>query len=360
MCPLQNSPISIGNATVANTVTLVTSEAWDYIQRLLRMIFEVIRRQRPRIDPTYLRYVEHSLKRAVTNGKTATITTTTLVISEVWDYIKCLLPALLKTIFRGLKSGLQWTGRHLWAAIVALWQASGVERLLRFIGLTIVSILKWVGIALASVIGLVIVMNLVIWGLPKLLTIRERRREEQRLRLAAILAKERQEQAAEAARVERERARQAREAAAARAEKDRRRRARELQAAKERQQREEEQRKQRAQAEFQTWEAEFERTVEKVTTIRKLPIPPLARCTIPGCDAFAKSSPVPVCQHNVRQFFQDSGRPLEELLKRQTTLWHPDRFRSCRKELRREFERLANTMFVILRPWYEEVRERTA
>jgi len=91
----------------------------------------------------------------------------------------------------------------------------------------------------------------------------------------------------------------------------------------------------------------------------KFPFPPLPRCTHTDCPRFLKF-PVAACEHNVKQFFIGSGNDSLKVVKRQRLLWHEDRFASCPVALRPEFRRLANSLFVVLDPWYEVLKREQA
>ena len=68
----------------------------------------------------------------------------------------------------------------------------------------------------------------------------------------------------------------------------------------------------------------------------------------------------PACEHNVKQFFEGSGKVSLELLKEYRDRWHEDRFASCREDLRPEFRRLANSLFVVLDPWHNKLKREQA
>jgi hypothetical protein len=123
--------------------------------------------------------------------------------------------------------------------------------------------------------------------------------------------------------------------------------------------REEEERQTKAKADYKRWETECNVAFQDKASMTKFPFPPLPRCTNPNCFAFAKI-PALACQHNVKQFLKGSGLFSLAFLKRQKNLWHEDRFASCREDLRPEFQRLANSLFIILHPWYEELERKEA
>lgn len=153
------------------------------------------------------------------------------------------------------------------------------------------------------------------------------------------------------------RTRQAAEAAAMK--EARLRQAREDQAIKDKLRRDEEEKEIKARADYMSWQKECDSVFRNKVSMTKFPFPPLPRCTNTDCPGFLENA-VPACQHNVKQFFRGSGNFSLEFLKHQRNLWHEDRFASCREDLRPEFRRLANSLFVVLDPWYEELKGRQA
>lgn len=266
--------------------------------------------------------------------------------------VKNLLHNAIDSIAQNLQLCLRWTSSHVSSAIAALWRASRIEDLLHLIKLLVLRILKWCGIALVTVLGIMIIWRLGYWGLPKLWSIcmeslersmEERLRNNERRRLAAAEDELRLKQAAQAARLKEAKLRQIREE----------------QAIKDRLRREEEDRQAKGKADYARWEKECDIVFRDKSTMTKFPFPPLSRCTNLHCWAFTKI-PVPACKDNVKQFLRGSGRFSIDLLKHQKNLWHEDRFTSCREDLKPEFQRLANSLFVVLYPLYEELKETAA
>jgi hypothetical protein len=108
-----------------------------------------------------------------------------------------------------------------------------------------------------------------------------------------------------------------------------------------------------------SWKKECDSVFRDKASMTKFPFPPLPQYTDSDCPGFLKI-PVPACPHNVKQFLKGSGNFSLEFLKRQRRLWHEDRFASCRADLRPEFRRLANSLFVVLDPWYEALKGKQA
>lgn len=268
----------------------------------------------------------------------------------------------INLVSRYLQICLRWTARLIRQAIAGLWRALRIADLLHAIQLIFLRILKWCRIALATAIGVTIILHLGYWGLPKLLEIyresrrrrlEERRQNEERKQYAAYLSELRARQAAQAAAIKEARLRQSAEAAARK--ETRLRQAREDQAIKDKLKREEERKQIKARADYMRWKEECDIVFQDRASMTKFPFPPLPRCAATDCPGFLKV-PAPACQHNVKQFFKESGNLSLEFLKRQRHLWHEDRFASCREDLRPEFRRLANSLFVVLDPWYEALK----
>jgi hypothetical protein len=267
------------------------------------------------------------------------------------DYVKNLLQATIDRIVRYLRISLRLTARGIYQAISALWRASRIGTLLQFVLFRILRVLKWCGTALAILVGILIIRRLAYLFLPKLWKIytksRRRKLEEERWnnernRQTEFLAELRAKQAAKATASKEAKIRQAREE----------------QAIKDNLYREGQGRQAKGKADYMMWERECDVAFGDRASMTKFPFPSLPRCTDPNCFAFAKTL-APACQHNVRQFLKGSGRPLtQDFLKHQCKLWHEDRFASCREDLRPEFKRLANSLFVVLFPWYRELEQR--
>lgn len=269
-----------------------------------------------------------------------------LVPTTISESTKNLLQAAINFVLRYLRICLRWTTSQIHRAITALWVALRVEDVLHFIQVICIYILKWCGIALATVAGVIIVGRVGYWGLPKLWNIyterRRRKLEEERWNNARKQQERLQEE------------RLAKQAAAAAALRESNaRKAREEQAIKVRVRLEEEERRAKARTDYQKWEHEREVAFRDKASMTSLPFPPLPRCTTPSCPALAKRPP-PACRHNVKQFLQGSGEFSSAFLKHQRSYWHEDRFASCREDLRLDFQRRANTLFVILQSLYEE------
>jgi hypothetical protein len=113
-------------------------------------------------------------------------------------------------VFRYLQICIRWTARQSHQAGAVLWRALRIADLLPFAQPITFRIIKWCGIALATIIGVKIIVNIGYWGFHKLLETRKRRLEE-RKRRAAYLSELRTKLAAEAAAIEDARVRQARE-----------------------------------------------------------------------------------------------------------------------------------------------------
>lgn len=305
-------------------------------------------------------------------------------------------------------------------AATALWHASKIPDLLRFIGKILLRGLEWCVIAYLACICIWLAVRFTRWGTPKLREAyakwRERRRQKQCLldsERQALLDTEarRALEARERARLAEEEERRTRveeqeritrleeaerrkkaeeevmrrrqdeegkrksEEAEERNEKPeggekrtrtdaddinlaanlrRLRQARLDREIKEKQKAEEEKRKAKAKAEYKTWESQCRTAFQNRSSMTTFPVPPLLRCTMLTCEAFAKA-PVQMCQHNIRQFFINSANDSLEFLKHQKNLWHEDKFAACREDVREEFKRLGNVMFVVLNGWYEEV-----
>lgn len=191
---------------------------------------------------------------------------------------------------------LRWTTSQIYRAITALWAALRIGELLHFIQVLFLRILKWCGIVVATLCGVIVVGHVGYWALPKIWHIyterrerklEERRREYERNRQARLLEELRAKRAADEAILRESKARQARE------EK----------AVKDRLYREEAERRAKARADYLKWEHECEVAFSDKASMTSLPLPPLPRCTTPGCPAFTKSPPL-ACSHNVRQFLQ--------------------------------------------------------
>lgn len=263
-----------------------------------------------------------------------------------------LLQSALDYVLQYLQICFRWTARQSRQAIVALWQALRIADILHFILRVTFRILWWCAFVLATIISVTIIVNIGYWVLPKLWEIynksrkrrlRERRQIEEREQREAFLSELRAKQAADAAAKEEARLQQARED----------------EAIKNKLERDEEKRKSIAKAAYIRWETKCNQVFQDRASMTELPFPPLLRCTTLDCEAFLKS-PVPACPHNVKQFLRESGFFSLELLKRQKHLWHPDRFRSCREELRPDFSLRANSLFVIMDPWYKELKENSS
>ncbi|KFY01539.1 hypothetical protein V490_00860 [Pseudogymnoascus sp. VKM F-3557] len=235
-------------------------------------------------------------------------------------------------------------------AIAVVWQASRIGDFLLFILSIFLFIFKWYIIVVVIVISIRIIGRVGYWGLPQLWKIyRESRRrqfEEQWRndeikRRAARLAELRAKKVVDAATLEAAKLQQARR------EQD----------IKDKLQREEVIRQTKLKADYKRWEMECDIAFRDKASMTKFPFPPLPRCTDPNCSAFTKL-PVPACQHNVKQFFKGSGVFSMEFLKLEKSRWHEDRFASCQEYLRPEFRSRANSLFIVLHPWYEELKEQ--
>lgn len=286
----------------------------------------------------------------------ASNTTAHGILASLTTNISCGARNLLKHatnfVSRYLQIYFRWTVRWGYQAIAALYRASRIPDLLYYIRLIFLRTLKWCGIALACIVGIQITVNLGYWGLPKLWQIykqsrqrslEERQENEQIKRRAAYLDELRAHQAAEAAAIKVARMRQVQEE----------------QAIKDKLKKNEEQRHIKARADYKSWEEECDNLFQDKASMTQFPFPPLPRCTQVDCSGCLKT-PVPACEHNVKQFFKGSGNFSLALLKRQRQLWHEDRFVSCPTELRPEFKRLANSLFVVLGPWYESLKGEEA
>lgn len=278
-------------------------------------------------------------------------------------HVKNLLQTAIDFIVRALKISLLWTSSQIYSAIAALWRALRIEDLLYLIKILVLRVLKWSGIALLTVLGIVIICRLGHWGLPKLWnvcmrslerSIEKRLRNNERRRLEVIEAERRLEHAAQAARLAAATLRQAE-----RLKEAKLRQAREEQAMKDKLRRDEQERQAKAKADYMRWEKECDMAFRNKPAMTKFPFPPLAKCTNPKCEAFTER-PVQACPDNVKQFFKGSGYFSTDLIKEQTHRLHGDRFASCRGDLKPEFQRLANSLFKILRPWHEELRPKGA
>jgi len=254
-----------------------------------------------------------------------------------------ILQKAVDLILRGLQTCLQWIAYWSCQAIATVWRALKSSHTLQAIFLILLRIFKWCSIALATAIGVTVIIHIGYWGLPKLLKIynesrvrrlEDRRQNEERKRRAVYLSELRARQAAEATAMKEARLQ----------------RAREDQVIKDKLKRDEEQRRIKARAGYMNWEEECDRFFRDKASMAKLPFPPLSRCTHTDCPRFLKY-PVAACEHNVKQFFIGSGNDLLKVVKRQRLLWHEDRFASCPEALRPEFRRLANSLFVVLDPW---------
>lgn len=254
----------------------------------------------------------------------------------------------IEVVFEFLGICLRWTARQVYRAIAALLRGLKVPELLDFIFRALFQILKWCSIGLAIAVGVPVTIQVGYWGVQKLLQMRHERRMKQH---NEILRKE-QEEFHEADMRERQARRKAERL---REEEERQRRERENEAIKAKLKREEEQRLKEAREIFMMWDKECALVLCNKASMAKFPFPPLPRCTVPGCPMLTKTA---ACKHNVRQFFEGSGELSFQLLKRHRHLWHEDRFASCREELRKEFRRLANSLFVALDPLYEEFKAK--
>jgi hypothetical protein len=173
--------------------------------------------------------------------------------------------------------------------------------------------------------------------------LQERRRNNERKQRARLLEELRAKQAADAAILENAKARQVREEPAIKA----------------RIYREAEEGRTKARTDYMKWDHNREVACRDMASMANFPFPPLPQCTKLNCPAFAKT-PAPACHHNVKQFLEGSGMVSLTFLKRQMSYWHEDRFTACQEDLRPEFQRLANSLFVILHPWYEELKGKDA
>lgn len=272
---------------------------------------------------------------------------------------KRLWQTVISLVWRYIQIGARWTGRSVLWALKALYQGLGLPAILQSIQSLVLATLKWCGIALIVIVGGPIVALGVYWCTRKLLQVycddRQRRLEERRLdeaiaRHEAYLSRLQARQASEAAAATSAREAKLQAAQEAKAAEDELKR--KLRAA-------EQQKREQLRVQFEDWEKEIDGIFHNRSSMTRFPFPPLPRCTHYGCRAFLEH-PVPACPHNVEQFLRGSGKYSLRLVKEQRNLWHEDRFASCRTDLKPEFKRLANSLFVVLDPMYEELKSRAA
>lgn len=262
------------------------------------------------------------------------------------DYGRSLPRIVIDFALYYLCISLQW----LWIGLQWTWRTLRIGDILSFILSVFLTILKWYCICMAIYFSVWIIWRVGYWGLPKLWEVsREIYRESRRRKL------EEQWRNAEIKRQAGLRAKQAAKAAALKEAKLRK--AREEQALRDKLRRDEEVRIAKSKADFMRWDKECGIAFQNKALMTKFPFPPLQRCTDLKCSAFIER-PAPVCEHNVKQFLKNSGHFSLALLKRQQHRWHEDRFASCREDLKPEFRKHANSLFVILHPWYEELKEQ--
>jgi len=158
--------------------------------------------------------IQRSTSNATAHGLLASLTTN---ISYAGRNI---LQKAIDFILRGLRTCLRWIAHWSCQAIATLWRALRISEILQTIHLILLRILKWCGIALATAIGVTVIMHIGYWGVPKLLEIynesrvrrlEDRRQNEERKRHAVYLSELRARQAAEATAMKEARLRRARE-----------------------------------------------------------------------------------------------------------------------------------------------------
>lgn len=250
--------------------------------------------------------------------------------------ITSILQAALRLLFQGLKTTLQWTGRQCLWILSSLYHLLKIPEILIFFKNLALQTLKWCGITLATVAGGIIMWKLGMWAIQRLLVLYIEYRErqiEQLLRIERQEAHKRQETAAQAARL---------------------RRAAERQALISAQERKIAARK----ATYMAWEKKYKTAFLDKPTMTQFPSPPLSPCIERDCREFAKKESA--CKHNVEQFLRSSGKFSLELVKEQRTHWHPDKFSSCRKDLKADFTKRAESLFRVLQPMYEELKRKEA
>ncbi|KFY22844.1 hypothetical protein V491_02697 [Pseudogymnoascus sp. VKM F-3775] len=279
----------------------------------------------------------HLAERA-TSDTTSSAITTKLTTTKPDDG-KNLLQTVIDIVLQYLSIGLIW-----------IWRTLRIEDILRFILLLFLTILKWYAIGMAVTFCTWIICRVGYWGLPKLWEIsREIYRESQRRKLEEQWRKNEIKRQTKLLAE-----RTANEAAIKEAML---RKAQEEQAIKDRLRREEEMRQIKSKEAFIRWERDCDIAFRNKGSMTKFPFPPLPRCTDINCVAFTES-PAPACKHNVKQFLKSSGHFTMEFLKDEKNRWHEDRFTLCRDDLKPQFRRLANSLFVILNPLYEELKKQ--
>ncbi|KFY14799.1 hypothetical protein V492_02406 [Pseudogymnoascus sp. VKM F-4246] len=270
--------------------------------------------------------------------------------TEESDYWK----SLLRDILRGV-----------WQGISAVWRALRIGDFLLFILSILLFIIKWCFFILLSiflfiltwciivsaiVISIRTIWRAVYWGLPQLWKIcresRRRRLQEQRWNNEIRRHEARRAELC---------AKQAADAAASKA--DKLRKAQEEQALKDELRRQEAKRQAKLKADYKRWKMECDIAFRDKPSMTKFPFPPLPRCTHLNCFAFAKV-PTPACPHNVKQFLKGSGVFSMRFLRLERYRWHPDRFSTCREDLKPEFQRLAVSLSKLLNSWYKELEEQ--
>lgn len=307
--------------------------------------------------------------------------------SGIWSGIGNGLQNALGFLLNCLTTGISWTGHLIWSGTVALYQFLHIADALNCIGQLLLGILKWYTIFLVAFIAIPPTARLLQFGLRELLEVYDEHREQRLRRQQAIerLHEERMEEASrEAERQEEERReeqrreeqrlqeairaamrakREAEEREARRQDQERKARLQKeqaeqaAQAMREKLKKRDETRIQDAKAAFAQWDKACATAFHDRTTMDRLPIPVLRRCTEPYCPELAKS-PAVSCKHNLRLFFREAGKLSLEDVKRHRNWWHPDKFGGCKELLRAEFTRQANMMFIAINGLYEELNNK--
>jgi hypothetical protein len=100
---------------------------------------------------------------------------------------------------------------------------------------------------------------------------------------------------------------------------------------------------------YQAWISNAEEVFKNYTTLTSFPSPPASECSRPTCKSETRA--LAACACNIRQGLDHLTA---SQLKGFRTLFHPDKFSKCRKDLVEGFKEKANAVFVVVNAMYGE------